>query len=168
MELVSQSELKTGEQRFGAVAMMFSEKAKKKYHAAERLNDMPESMKKWVVNKQDIIVKFHLNSTFSVHLKNGRLMSLTEYVKFFFFIFNCLETAEDRLMAWLNAGTLLFYNTLECEDFDFHPFDRPLDQLLNRVVEERVKKRLRQELRIKRMEWENERRQEEQESRNKR
>lgn len=140
--------------------MMFRDKAKKKYREAERLNDLSDEMKKWVVNNKDMVVKFRLNSTFEVHLKQGKLMSLTECVKFFFWIFSHFKTQEDRMEAWMNAGTLLFYNTQECEDFDFHPFERPLDQIWEKVIEERVQERLKKELRIKRMEWELERMQE--------
>lgn len=138
----------TGEERFSRVMNKFSDGAKHVYHQAEMLGDMPDGMKPWVLKKEDWTLKYGLNRSFLNHLNRKHGMSLQEYVNSYHWAFSHFETEEDRLEAFLNGGTLLFCDTKECEQFDSHPFSRPLAEIMEGIIQKRVDDAVKRERRI--------------------
>lgn len=140
--------MKTAEQRFGQVVEQFISSAKHRYSDARQEGDVPAWMKEWLNLKGDFEPAYHLSRTFAKHLSQGTLMTLTEMVNLFHWIFTHFETEEDRLRAWLNAGTIFFCNTTECEENHSHPFSRPLGDILDAYIDKEVERRVKEELRI--------------------
>lgn len=142
----------TGEQRFSKLMRLFVKGAKHKYLDAEKLGDMPDNMKLWVVNKKDWMVKYDLHRGFTTHLNLGKGLSLQEFVNSYHWSFTHFSSDENRLMAWLNGGTLLFCETKECETFDSRPFSRPLNEIFEDIIEKRIQEAVKRERRIWEME----------------
>lgn len=140
---------KTAEQRFGKLSTLLVKVAKHTYFEKSAYHELTDGMRTWVLNKCDIQEKFHLKRSFFKHVKNGKLMLLSEFVRFTNWIFSHYPTEEVRLKAWMHLGSVLFCNTKENDDYGWHPFSRPLDQIFEDLVEKEVKKRVAEELRIR-------------------
>ena len=145
----------TGEERFSRVMNQFCDGAKHVYHEVEMLGDIPKSMKPWLLNKEAWTAKYELKRSFLGHLNQKSGMTLQEFVNTYHWVFTHFETDEDRLVAFLNGGTLLFCDTMECDQFDSHPFSRPLAEIMEDVIQKRVDKAVKQERRIWELEEKN-------------
>ena len=134
---------------------MFRENAKREYKEAVHLNDVSEEMQAWVLNQCDMARHYGMGTTFSRHLKKGRLMRLGEFVRALLWVFSHLQTPEQRLKCWHNVGTLLFCNTKENRLFGIEPFDCHLDEIQERIIEKEVQRRVAQTLRLQELIREN-------------
>ena len=149
MKLTAEITSKTAEQRFGKLSTLLVKVAKHTYFEKSAYHELTDGMRSWVLNKGDIQVKFHLKRSFFKHLKNGKLMLLSEFVRFTTWIFSHYPSEEVRLKAWMGIGTVLFCHTKENADYGWHPFSRPLDQIYEEMIEGEVKKRVAEEARIR-------------------
>lgn len=134
---------------------MFVKGAKHQFLDAEKLGDMPDDMKSWVVNKKDWMAKYDLHRGFTDHLNQGSGLTLQEFVNFYHWSFTHFSTEEERLVAFLNGGTLLFCDTQECDKFDSHPFSRPLAEMMDDIIRKRVDEAVKRERRIWELEEKN-------------
>ena len=141
--------MKTAEQRFDQVTNLFIKAAKHRYKEALQNGMMTEQMHSWINLKGEFQKAFHLDRTFASHFSHRRLMTLGEMVNLFHWIFTHFETEEERLVAWLNAGTLFFLHTKECESNRTRPFSRPLAEILKTYINREVERRVKEELRIR-------------------
>lgn len=138
----------TGEERFCRVLNQFCDGAKHVYHELERLGELRGNMKSWVLNKEDWTKAYGLKRSFLQHLNHKKEMTLQEYINASHWMFSHFETEEDRLQAYLNSGTLLFYDTKECQEFASHPFSRPLSEINEALLQKRVADAVKRERRI--------------------
>ena len=105
-----------------------------------------------MVYKEDWRKKFGLKRAFNKHLKAGDGMTIKEFVRCLHYCFSFCDTEKTRVQFWLVVGILLFFHAQECEDFDSHPFSRPLDDFLNELIQKNVDEAVAEALRA--YEWE--------------
>ena len=140
---------KTAEQRFGKLSTLLVKAAKHTYFEKKAYHELTDGMRTWVLNKSDILEKFYLKRSFLKHLKDGKLMLLSEFVRFSTWIFSHYSTDEQRMEVWMDLGTVLFCDTKENADYGWRPFSRPLNRIYEDKIEKEVEKRVAEEARIR-------------------
>ncbi len=82
------------------------------------------------INDEDVLRATGLGRTFLQHLKQGKGMTLSEYVGIMQWLLSECDTEADRLYILSLADTLLFCGTSEASRLPQAPFERPLPKLI--------------------------------------